>query len=69
MGLTKSEEFAKKIIQMAAEEGITVGELRYSVILARNIANNSAVKREAIEGISFPSEHYAKPEKDDLFGD
>lgn len=69
MALTKSEEFAKKIIKMAAEDGLTVGELRYSVTLARDIANNSTVRREAVEGISFPSEHYARPEKDNLFGD
>lgn len=39
----KVEEFAKEIIQMASEEGLSVAELREATYLAKRIANNSII--------------------------
>lgn len=53
----KTEEFAKKIINLALEEGLTVRELRKSADMAKWIANNSILDKDSIENTDFPSRH------------
>lgn len=53
----KTEEFAKKIINLAAEEGLTVRELYGAADMVKRIADNSPVEREAIAKTDFPSTH------------
>lgn len=71
MALTKSEEFAKKIIRMAAEEKLTIGELYDAADMAKRISDNSTVKVESIEKTDFPSQHIAVPAASmfDVFGE
>lgn len=57
MALTKTEEFAKKIIQMAAEENLSVGELYRAADMAKGISDNSTVEVEAIGKTDFPSQY------------
>lgn len=63
MALTRAEEFAKKIIQMAAEENLTVRELYSAADMAKGISDNSTVKVESIEKTVFPSQHIAEEPK------
>lgn len=53
----KTEEFAKKIINLAAEEGLTVRELCKSADTAKGISDNSTVEVEAIGKADFPSQY------------
>lgn len=70
MALTKSEEFAKKIIQMAAEEGLTVSELYSAADIAKGISDNSTVDVGSMEKTFFPSQHIATAcDEKGLFGD
>lgn len=57
MELIKTEEFAKKIIQMAAEENLSVGELCSAADMAKGISDNSTVEVEAIGKTDFPSQY------------
>lgn len=50
----KVEEFAKRIIQEAHGEWLSVAELREATYLARQIANESAVESTAIDK-TFPA--------------
>lgn len=59
--LSKAEEFAKKIIRMAVEEKLTVGELYSATNMAKGISDNSAVEIESIEKADFPSQHAVTP--------
>lgn len=59
--LEKTEEFAKKIIKMAAEDGLTVRELCKAADTAQGIAYNSMVDSESIEKTDFPSRHIVEP--------
>lgn len=66
----KTEEFAKKIIRLAKEDGLTVRELYAAADTAKGIADNSTVEWEAVSKTDFPSTHI--PEECDekgLFGD
>ncbi len=53
----KTEEFAKKIIGLAAEEGLTVMELCMAADTAKGISERSIVDKESIERIDYPSRH------------
>lgn len=64
MELIKTEEFAKKIIQMAAEENLSVGELYRAADMAKGISDNSTVEVEAIGKTDFPSQHICAYEKE-----
>lgn len=55
--MEKTEEFAKKIIRLAVEEGLTAKELCRAVDTARWISENSMVDIESIEKTDFPSRH------------
>lgn len=57
MNLAKTEHFAKKIIQMAAEEKLTVGELCKAADIVKGISDNSTVEVESVEKTDFPSQH------------
>lgn len=55
----KAEEFAKKIIRIAKEDGLTVRELYVAANMAKGIADNSMVDVESIEKTDYPSRHIA----------
>lgn len=55
--LIKTEKFAKKIVKMAAEDGLTVKELDRAADTAKGIAYNSMVDNESIEKSDYPSRH------------
>lgn len=63
----KTEEFAKKIINLAAEEGLTVRELCKSADTAKGIAYNSMIDAESIERTDYPSHHIVEYPNDQLF--
>lgn len=66
----KIEKFAKKIIVLAAEEGLTVRELYGAADMAKTISSNSVVDREAVEKTDFPSTHIVETcSEKELFGD
>lgn len=60
----KTEEFAKKIINLAAEEGLTVRELYRAADMAKGISDNSTVEVESVEKTDFPSQHICAYEKE-----
>lgn len=65
----KTEEFAKKIINLAAEEGLTVRELCTAAGTAQGIAYNSMIDTKSIKKTDFPSRHIAEPcDEKGLFG-
>lgn len=57
--LFEAEKFARKIIRLAAEEGLTVNQLYKAADIAKAIADNSTVEWEAVQKTSFPSAHIA----------
>ena len=68
--LEKTEEFAKKIVKMAVEDGLTVRELCAAASVAKGIADDSMVDVESIERTDYPSRHIAEPcDGKGLFGD
>ena len=46
--LERSEEFAKKIINLAAEDNLTVYELCKAADIAKAVSENSMVDKESI---------------------
>lgn len=68
MALTKSEEFAKSIVELAKEKGLTVRELYAAADMAKRTADNSMIDVESIEKTVFPSQHIATSEEKELFG-
>lgn len=67
--MIRSECFAKKIIKLAAEEGLTVRELCKAADMAKGISDNSTVEIKSIEKTVFPSQHIADYDGKELFGD
>lgn len=55
--MEKIEEFAKKIIELAADEGLTVCEFHRSADMAKAIADHSIIDRESVERPDYPSRH------------
>lgn len=53
----KTEEFAKKIINFAVEDGLTVKELCMATDIAQKIAESSMVDNESVERADYPSHH------------
>ncbi len=53
MEFKKAENFAKKIAELAEEDGLTISELREAAYLAKRIANESQVKSAGMEK-AFP---------------
>ena len=62
----KTEGFAKKIICLVADEGLTVR----AADTAKAIADYSTVDKESVENPDYPSQHIAVPVSDEkwLFG-
>ncbi len=54
--LEKTESFAKKIVNLAAEEGLTVHELCQAAETAKAIAERSTVDKESINKVDYPSQ-------------
>lgn len=52
--MMKLENFAKKIIELAAEEKLTVSELHSAVNIAKGISDNSTVEVESIKKADYP---------------
>lgn len=65
----KTEEFAKRIINLAAEEGLTVRELCKAADTAKGIAEYSVVNKNSTEKPDYPSQHIANCDERGLFGD
>lgn len=67
----KTEKFAKKIICLAADEGLTVRELCRAADTAKAIADYSTVGKESVEKPDYLSQHIVVPASDEkgLFGD
>lgn len=57
--LEKVEEFSKKIVCMAAKDGLTVEELEKAANMASTIACHSDVSKESIERHDFLSIYLA----------
>lgn len=53
----KTEEFAKKIVKLSADDGLTVKELRKAVDMAKWIANNSIVDKESIDKAEYSARY------------
>lgn len=51
--LKRSEEFAKKVINLAVEEGLTIGELHKAADIAKEVSGNSLVDYGSIEKTNF----------------
>lgn len=69
MALTKSEEFAKKIVELASEDKLTVWELHKAADMAKEISDCSTVEIESIEKVDFPSQHICTCGGKGLFSD
>lgn len=67
-GMIKSEHFAKKIIKLDAEEGLTVAELYKAADMAKRISDNSTIEADSIEKTVFPSQHICACDGKGLFG-
>lgn len=66
----KTEEFAKKIIGLAADEGLTVRELCKAVDTAKAIADYSVVDKNSVKKPDYPSRHIVTEcDGKGLFGD
>ena len=65
--ILEAEEFAKTIIKMASEKGITVAKLSRALKVAEEVARNSVVSKESIESYDFPASHIAE-NISELFG-
>lgn len=67
--LIKAEEFAKKIISLAADEKLTVCELYAAADKVKDIANCSTVDKGSIGKADYLSLHIADDNEKDLFED
>lgn len=65
----KTEKFAKKIIGLAADEGLTVRELCKAADTAKAIAGYSVVDKNSVGKPDYPSQHIADRDEKGLFGD
>lgn len=65
--IEKTEEFAKKIVTLAKEEGLTVRQLCMATDTAKGIAYNSMIDSESIERTDYPSQHIVEYPNDRLF--
>lgn len=65
--MEKSEDFAKRIIKLAAEEKLTVSELCNAADIAKDISDNSTVEVESIEKSVFPSQRICTCDGKELF--
>lgn len=68
MGLTKSEEFAKEVIELAAEKSVTWTDFSYGLYLAKEIVKRNPVGKQCLTDYVFPSQ-VEPPEVSELFSD
>lgn len=66
--LGKVEKFARKIICMADDDILTVGELEVAADMVKKIAKESIVCKVAIGSYDFPS-HHIRPEVQTNYSD
>lgn len=55
--MKKIEDFAGKIVLLAAEEELTICEFAKAIDMAKGISVNSMVEKGSIERTDFPSDH------------
>lgn len=65
--MLEAEDFAKSIIKMASEKGITVAKLSKALEVAEKVARNSIVTKESIDSYDFPAA-YIVEDQPELFG-
>lgn len=65
--IEKTEEFARRIIRLAKEDGFTVRQLCMAADTAKGIAYNSMIDSESIEKTDYPSRHIVEYPNDQLF--
>lgn len=65
--IENTEEFAKKVIVLAKEDGLTVRQLCMATDTMKEIAYNSMVDSESIEKTDYPSRHIVEYPNDQLF--
>lgn len=53
--LEKTEEFAKEVVNLAVEKGITVSEFGSALDTAKIMAANSLVDKDCVEKTELPS--------------
>lgn len=68
MALTKSEEFAKEVIELADKKAITWNEFMYGLHLAKEITKRNPVVKQCLSNYEFPSQ-VKPPEVSALFPD
>ena len=56
MGLTKSEEFAKEVIELADKKSITWADFSYGLYLAKEIIKRNPVGKQCLTDYVFPSQ-------------
>ena len=68
MKLTKAEEFAKEVIELADKKAITWSEFVCGLHLAKEITKRNPVGKQCLSGYEFPSQ-VEPPEVSELFSD
>ena len=68
MALTKSEEFAKEVVELADKKSITWSEFMYGLHLAKEITKRNPVGKRCLSDYKFPSQ-VEPPEIKELFSD
>lgn len=68
MGLTKPEEFAKEVIELADKKSVTWSEFMYGLRLAKEITKRNPVSKQCLSNCEFPSQ-VEPPEVNGLFSD
>lgn len=56
MALTKSEEFAKGVIELADKKTLTWNEFMYGLRLAKEITKRNPVGKQCLSNYEFPSQ-------------
>lgn len=68
MALTKPEEFAKEVIELADKKAVTWSEFMYGLHLAKEITKRNPVGKQCLSNFEFPSQ-VEPPEVSKLFPD
>lgn len=66
MALTKLEEFAKEVIELADKKSVSLDEFMYGLRLAQEITNRNKVSKQCLLDYVFPSQ-VEPPEVSELF--
>lgn len=68
MSLTRPEEFAKEVIELADKKSITWSEFMRGLHLAKEITKRNKVGKQCLSDYKFPSQ-IEPPEVKELFSD